>query len=170
MLWQHRATASTSWGDITPGALAKMLATGTEVFDGFANRFLWCCVQSPRSLPDGGNINVLEPFLPRLAEALTFAKAVGEMKRDDEAKALWHKVYKSLQFSGDRVPQTGRARPYVVRLSMLYALADCSAVIRIEHLQGALAVWNYCVESAAMLFKGEQPEPNPLWFGSVECH
>jgi hypothetical protein len=47
---------------------------------------------------------------------------------------------------------------------MLYALADGSAVIRVAHLKAALAVWNYCRDSARLLFKGEQPDkPEPLW-------
>ena len=28
-------------GDITPGALQKLLSTGTEAVDGYANMFLW---------------------------------------------------------------------------------------------------------------------------------
>src|SRR5581483_5608786 len=129
-------------GDITPGALQKTLATGTEAFDGFANRFLWVKVKSPRSIPDPANMAALERFLPRLASVLALAKGVGEMKRDAEAKALWDGVYPALKSSGDDVPHTDRARPYVVRLSMLYALVDGSAVIRVEHLKAALAVWD----------------------------
>jgi hypothetical protein len=151
-------------GDITPGALQKTLATGTEAFDGFANRFLWVKVKSPRSIPDPANMAALEPFLPRLASVLALAREAGELKRDAEAKALWDGVYPALKSSGDGVPHTDRARPYVVRLSMLYALVDGSAVIRVEHLKAALAVWDYCRESARMLFTGDQPDnPDPLW-------
>jgi hypothetical protein len=35
----------------------------------------------------------------------------------------------------------------VLRLSAIYAALDCSAVVRLEHLQAALAVWNYCFAS-----------------------
>lgn len=62
------------------------------------------------------------------------------------------------------MPHTERARPYVVRLSLLYALADRSQVIRCEHLQAALAVWEYCRESARLLFGGtHQRLAEPLW-------
>ena len=153
-------------GDITPGALQKILATGTEGFDGFANRFLWTKVKSSRNIPNPANMDMLKPFLPKLSRALAFAKTAGEMKRDTEANALWDEVYPSLKVSGDSVPHTDRARPYVMRLAMIFALADSSNVIRIEHLKAALAVWNYCRESAKLLF-GEADEnpanPNPLW-------
>jgi hypothetical protein len=143
-------------GDVTPKVLGKLLETGTESIDGWANRFLWCCVQSPRCVPSCGNMTVLEPFLVPLAEALAFAKKAGELKRDGTTEALWHEVYPALKASGDSVPHTERARPYVVRLHLLYALADCSPVIRQEHLQAALAVWNYCRSSARLLFADQQ--------------
>ena len=72
------------------------------------------------------------------------------MRRDQDAAALWKEHYGELKRSGDSVPHTDRARPYVVRLSMLYALADRSAVIGADHLRAALAVWDYCRASAAL--------------------
>ncbi len=121
-------------GDITPGALNKLLSVGTEAFDGFANRFLWCLVQGQEDLPDGGNVEVLTPFLERLRAALAFGKQAGELRRDAGAEALWHAVYGDLRRSGDAVPHTDRARAQVLRLSLLYALADCSRVIAKAHL------------------------------------
>jgi hypothetical protein len=38
-------------------------------------------------------------------------------------------------------------------LSDLYALLDCSAVVRVEHLKAALAVWKYCEDSARWIFE-----------------
>jgi len=35
----------------------------------------------------------------------------------------------------------------------LYALLDCSAVVRVEHLKAALAVWKYCEDSARWIFE-----------------
>lgn len=103
---------------------------------------------------------MLEQFTDRLQSALTFGKQAGELKRDAEAEALWRTVYGFLKRSGDTIPHTDRARPYVVRLSLLYALADQSAVIRVEHLRAALAAWDYCRASAALLFgSGTCPAP-----------
>ena len=154
------------YGDITPGALHKTLATGTEGFDGNADRYLSAQLRGDTpDKPHGGNPKgVLKPFLGRLAAALAFAKQAGEVKRDAEADALWEQVYRDLRHSGRTVPHTGRAKGYAFRLSMLYALADGSKVIRREHLQAALALWSYCRESARLIFGGTQAaEPEPLY-------
>ena len=163
-------------GDTQPGTLKRLLESGkgVERFNGWLNRFLWCVVRSERDLPGGGNIGVLDPYQERLSAALEFAKSAGEMSRDTATDALWGEVYGALKRSGDAVPHTERARPYVMRLSMLYALTDCSAVIRVEHLRAALAVWDYCRESARLLFGGtEQAQgsapSDPLWLQVVNA-
>ena len=153
-------------GDITPAMLRKLLEGGTEAFDGFANRFLFAAVERKRFLPSGGSIEPLTPFMERLRTALAFGKHAGELKRDADADALWSEVYPSLCLSGDSVPHTDRARPYVLRLSMLYALADCSTTIKVEHLKASLAVWEYCKQSARLLFgqpSQTEAKPEPLW-------
>jgi hypothetical protein len=157
-----------AFADTQPGTLKRMLSgSGLEEVNGWLNRFLWVAVRSVRDLPDGGDVAVLEPFLPRLVEALAFGKQAGELKRDAEADALWREVYSSLKRSADTVPHTHRARPYVVRLSLLYALADKADAIRLPHLKAALAVWDYCRASAARLFGGATAvapaQPDPLW-------
>jgi hypothetical protein len=150
--------------DITPDALRKLLSTGTEAFDGFANRFLWVAVQWVRYLPRGGSMEPLTPFIERLKTALAFGKTAGELKCDADANALWDRVYPELFHSADSVPHTSRARPYVLRLSMLYALADCSKTIKVEHLRAALAVWEYCRCSARLIFSSQgEAIAEPLW-------
>jgi hypothetical protein len=47
----------------------------------------------------------------------------------------------------------------VVRLSVLFAVLDCSSVIREAHLQAALAVWGYCGESARYAFGERLGDP-----------
>jgi hypothetical protein len=149
-------------GDITPSVLHKLLSTGTEGFDGFANRFLWVYIQRTRYLPNGGNTSVLDPFIPRLKEVIDWSKQAGELRRDAEANALWVDKYPELTHSGDSVPHTDRARPQVARLSMLFAIADRSRVINLNHLRSALAVWDYCRCSAQLLFANQQLH-DPLW-------
>ncbi len=47
-----------------------------------------------------------------------------------------------------------RAEAQVLRLSLLYALLDRSAVIRPAHLKAALALWEYAEASARRIFSG----------------
>jgi hypothetical protein len=47
---------------------------------------------------------------------------------------------------------TSRAEAQTMRLACLYALLDCSHVIRRVHLEAALALWQYCEDSARYVF------------------
>jgi hypothetical protein len=156
-------------GDITPAALHRALKDGVEGENGWASRFLWGVTSRSRFLPNGGNLAGLAKYLPRLEASLNFAQQAGPMRRDAQAEKIWKEVYPGLRVSGDRIPHTEKAAPYVLRISMIYALADCSNIIRIEHLAAALAVWAFCGESARILFAarpGDSPRPpcaDPLW-------
>ena len=47
-----------------------------------------------------------------------------------------------------------RAEAHVLRLSLLYAVLDCAPTIQAEHLQAALALWDYADASARRIFGG----------------
>lgn len=46
----------------------------------------------------------------------------------------------------------GRSEALTLRLSMLYALLDGCDQIDVDHLNAAVALWNYCEASARRLF------------------
>jgi hypothetical protein len=139
---------------ITPPELSKLLSGSVEVTNGFSNRFLWAIVKRSKSLPDGGDPRIIEPFVGPLAEAIAKAKASSGIGRDASAKALWHEVYEGLTEArpGAFGMATSRGHAQVLRLSLIYALLDGADFIRVEHLKAALAVWAYCVTSARMIF------------------
>jgi hypothetical protein len=139
---------------ITIDELKKLFSGSIEVVNGFGNRFLWTLVRSSKSLPHGGNANVLKTFANRIANILERSKLIGEVKRSAEADKLWETVYAGLKESkpGNWGKSIERGRPYVVRLSLIYALLDCSPIIDHLHLKAALAVWRYCEESAYAIF------------------
>jgi hypothetical protein len=139
-------------GDITEVVLAKMFGKGTEGEDGWANRFLWRIVGDLRDIPKGGNLKVLDAFLPPLGEG----HRLREVRRRNEAGhrsryAVRYRVWR-VEAKRQVVKDTDRARPYVMRFAMLYAVADLSSVIRKTHLEAGLAIWGYCLESARQLF------------------
>jgi len=140
-------------GHITKDELLRYLDT-TEAANGLGNRFLWLCVKRSKYLPDGGRPVDLAPLTARLADALAFARTTGLMTRDDDARTLWHAVYRPLSEGkpGLLGAMIARAAPIVVRLSMIYALLDCSNVIRKEHLTAAIALWDYAEASARYIF------------------
>lgn len=128
----------------------------TEAANGFGNRFLWIFAERSKLLPDGGAFEVvdLSRITRRLEASMQFARKQGEMRRDDEARELWHAVYGELSEGkvGLLGAMTARAEAHVMRLAMLYALLDESAVIKRPHLEAALALWEFCEESARYIF------------------
>jgi hypothetical protein len=142
-------------GQVTKDELLRELSS-TDLVNGLANRFVFQMVRRSKTLPDGGRVppDVFETLSERIAEALLFAATCGQMTRDAEARDLWHAVYPEL--SGDRPGMfgavTARAEAQVLRLSMIYALADLSSAIRRPHLDAALALWKRAEDSALYLF------------------
>ena len=140
---------------ITSQELALRL-DDTSKANGFANRFLWATVTRSKELPEGAEIpeGLLQNLAVRLNLAMDFASKVGVVSRDEAAKALWAQVYGPL--SAGKLGLLGavlsRAEAQVLRLSVIYALLDSSPTVSVEHLKAALAVWDYCEQSAATIF------------------
>lgn len=150
-------------GHITREELLRHL-TSTEAANGFGNRFVWLRVRRSKSLPDGGALDErdLAPHVDRVRKTLTFARQCGRIERDEDARRLWWANY-------DRLSQgeTGlvgsllaRSEAHVLRLSMVYALADMSATIREPHLQAALDLWGYADRSVRSLFGNTTGNPD----------
>jgi len=142
-------------GHITATELREV-ASQTDMVNGLANRFLWCCVKRSKLLPDGGQVHRVDFDLEvaKLTGAVEFASVELEVRRDAAADAEWHRLYPSL--TAERPGAVGaicnRGAAQVVRLSLLYALLDCSPVVTLEHLHAALALWNYCEASVKYIF------------------
>jgi hypothetical protein len=142
-------------GHITKNELLARL-DDTSKANGFANRFLWILVKRSKELPDGEPVpdEELQPLAEKLRRAVDFARPVSEVKRDEGARELWRTVYHNLSMDKPGLfgAVTARAEAQVLRLSVLYALLDCSDVVRVEHLEAALAVWEYAERSARLIF------------------
>src|SRR5262249_25659115 len=142
-------------GHITADELRRYL-TATETANGFGNRHLFVCAERSKRLPEGGRVDPQQwaALRDELAEVLTFARTAGEGVRDEEARAMWRDVYGDL--SEGRPGLAGallaRAEAHVMRLALLYALLDRSALICGPHLLAALALWEYCEQSVYFVF------------------
>lgn len=149
-------------GHIVFDELRRELAQ-TDTANGFANRFLFVCARRSKELPDGGDLSdeQLAPLAEALGERLAFARRVTVMKRNPEARELWHAVYGRLTESrpGLLGAVTSRSEAQVMRLAVIYALLDGSAAVRPEHLAAGLALWDYCDRSAAYIFGDSLGDP-----------
>ena len=129
-----------------------------QTHNGFANRCLWTWVERTQCLPDGGSppAHELAVVAGELHRAAVWATARPEIlfRRDEEAGTRWARYYAGLSYHqvGLRGAATSRGEAQVLRLSALYAALDSSELICLPHLQAALAVWDYCYESATHLF------------------
>jgi hypothetical protein len=149
-------------GHITGEELRRYL-TQTETANGFANRFLFVCADRSKLLPEGGHVDpaVWRALKGDLAKALKFANSVGEIRRDEEARAIWFEVYGELSEgrSGLAGALLARAEAHVMRLALLYALMDKSPSIQAEHLMAAIALWDYCERSVHFIFGDSLGDP-----------
>jgi hypothetical protein len=150
-------------GHITRDELRRELSN-VDAVNGYANRFLWVFGRRSKLLPEGGGFYAVDrtPLIERLRQAIDFAQTVTEMRRDEEAKELWREFYEA---EAEGKPGllgaiTSRAEAQVVRLSCLYALLDCSDVVRRVHLEAAIVLWRYCEDSASFIFG--KPSDDPL--------
>ena len=153
----------------------------TEAANGFANRFLLCCVRRSKLLPTGGWLDQqeLSDLQEHVAFALGRARLIqsyiggadpngqlrkaklltdehrGVIARSREAEARWAELYLTMAEdapAGLVGAVTARAEAQVLRLSVAYALTDASEVIQLDHLEAAWALWRYCETSAAYIF------------------
>jgi hypothetical protein len=149
-------------GHITDDDLRRYLDR-TEVGNGFANRFLFICGRRSKCLPFGGSLQIddLKPYGRQIAQAIGHARNLQQVKMDEGARAIWRAVYPELSegLPGLFGAVISRAEAQVVRLSLLYALLDQADCIRAEHLQAALAVWEYAEASARYVFGSALGDP-----------
>ena len=142
-------------GHSTPAELRRLL-TEEHVANGLGNRFLIVYVQRTQRCPSGDRVpeEKMVPLANQLQEAVTFARTVGEMRRTKAAEKVWNRVYGPLTEDGTgmRGALTHRAAPHVIRLAMVYALADHRHEIDAPHLSAAVAFWQYVKDSVESIF------------------
>ena len=148
---------------ITPDELVRKV-TGTEIANGFLNRFLLVAARRTKHLPEPEQIptRITTEQVATFSRALTFARSCERLRRDPDATRLWANVYER-ELSIDRFGLAGvacsRAEAHTLRLSLLYALLDQSTVVSRVHLEAALAVWRYCEQSARLIFGDRLGDP-----------
>lgn len=138
--------------------------TQNDTANGLANRFLFACVKRSKCLPFGGEElaeSVLDGFANRLKRAAIKARTLTRVQFTERARPIWAKVYPDLSdgHPGLFGAVTGRAEAQTVRLALIYALLDESDAIDAMHLLAALAVWQYCADSARVIFGDALGDP-----------
>jgi hypothetical protein len=149
-------------GHITATELRRHVTT-VELANGFLNRFIFAVVRRVRLLPEGGNPDPLKDsgLVRYLATVLGHAQTAGQLKLDPAARELWWHAYPQLTQPADGLAGnlTARAEAHTIRLALLYALLDGQRHIQPQHLQAALALWDYAARSAAWALERTAGDP-----------
>ncbi|MEE8104473.1 MAG: DUF3987 domain-containing protein [Planctomycetota bacterium] len=142
-------------GHITKFEVNSRLSA-VEVASGLANRILWIATKRSKYLPSGGRMDETElsRFSQRVESAVTFARTMGELRRDAETEELWRQAYPLLERDepGLLGSVTARAAAQTMRLAVLFAVLDECPEVRAEHLYAAGALWEYALRSAKYIF------------------
>lgn len=149
-------------GHITAAELRHHVS-GLEVANGLLNRFCLVACRRARLLPEGGDPDPLaDTGLPeRLATNLARARSFGHVRFTAAARDRWWDAYGRLSEPGTGLVGglLARAEAHVLRLSLLYALCDGRDTIRLDHLDAALALWDYVTHATDHFFKEDSGEP-----------
>ena len=155
-------------GHVSKDELVRYLSR-TEAGNGFGNRFLWGCVRRSKILPRGGGLceEDFQALAKQVVRAVKAARRVTELDFDEDADHLWTEVYPTL--SADRPglhgAVTARAEAQVLRLASICTLFDKKKVVSVDHLRAALALWQYCDDSARFVFGDRvgDPDADKIW-------
>jgi hypothetical protein len=146
-------------GHITRHELNELMSV-TDIWNGFANRFLWFAVRRraqipfPKAMPE----NEVARIATELARVVRYAHSKsGEQARmvlSNSAQAHWADCYSELtaEHTGILGAVTSRAEAQTLRLAMTFALFDGADRIDMKHLEAALSFWRYAFDSAEYIF------------------
>lgn len=155
-------------GHVTYQELSSRLSESDDIYNGFANRFLWICARRQRvvAIPKTLDDQELMKFADRLATSIETIEHRGSgpsyaVRFSGEARKFWCDIYPALSTDepGALGAVTARAEAITLRLALIYALIDGSDSIAKQHIIAALALWEYGKDSARYLFGAVQENP-----------
>ena len=148
---------------ITKRELDELMTT-SDLWNGFANRFVWLTVRRravvpfPKEMADDDVARIAQ----ELARVVVHAHAnPGPLRFSNSAADHWAAVYPELtrDYPGILGAVTARAEAQALRIALTYALLDGAERIELPHLEAGLAFWRYAHDFAAYLFDGAELDP-----------
>lgn len=156
-------------GHITRQELKKCLHE-TELFNGFANRFLWFAVRKSKDLPWGNSPDseLLKELAEKIKDILEFVNdqkglcGTFKLSLDERMGEDWERIYRELKKPSSGLVSVILSRniQQVRRIAVIYALHDKTTIVQIKHIVTALAVWKRCEQSAEFIFGQSKKDIN----------
>jgi hypothetical protein len=147
---------------ITKKELQSRLSN-SEIANGFANRFLWFFVKRTKLLANPPAIHISQQWTQWLTSSIVRAQTVREMQWTPDALRLWKHggLYEETSRAlGGLVGELNvRAAPYVIRLSMTYALLDGLSQVDVPHLTAAMVLWRYSLATCRWVWGDKTGDP-----------
>ncbi len=149
-------------GHITRQELRPLL-TASDIWNGFANRFLWLVVRRTKLVPRPSAMpaDAVDQLGKRLAEAMMAAHALSDVPFTPAAEVMWDEAYRKLaaERPGLAGVVTARSEAQARRVALIYALLDNEKAVDVPHLEAALAVVEYAAASARLIFGEAEADP-----------
>ncbi|MGC4891067.1 hypothetical protein [Micromonospora sp. DT227] len=148
---------------VTPAELVAKL-TATDVANGLANRFMVVASKMSKVLPEGSAPpdGEVRAFGDRLHEVTTglhrHCQGKAELTRTAAARDLWvaeyHRRFDERRGQAESPVKSLLARWHAnsARLSVIYALLDGMLTVDVEHVEAALAAWDYVEAGTRYVF------------------
>lgn len=133
-----------------------------EMLNGFGNRFLYCWSVRTKLVPRLKPVTneQIAPIAEILRDRIKKASVLDEIPfASEEVALLWDSLYAELENdepAGMLAKMLNRASSHLMRLALIYALADGESRIHERHLRAAKAAWDYCRATAVLVFSKHQ--------------
>jgi hypothetical protein len=145
----------------------RELLTASDVWNGFANRFLWLAVRRQRLVPIPTPMpeTDVDRIAQELAKVIHYAHsrtgADAQLVMSNAARDHWVNCYPELtqEHGGILGAVTSRAEAQALRLAITFALFEGAERIEQTHVEAALAFWRYAFDSANYIFGGAELDP-----------
>jgi hypothetical protein len=141
----------------------KARLTELDAANGWGNRFAYIATRRNRRLPghEISDARLLYLAAP-LAQAISWAREhEPKMTWAPEAWERWCAWYNAIEddVRGLVGALTSRAEAHVMRFALTLAVADQTSSIRLEHLEAALAIWDYGAATVEWVWGGASGNP-----------
>jgi hypothetical protein len=147
-------------GHITRQELLDTLKM-VDLANGVANRVLWCAARRTGDMPNPEFLNwsnypkIVAKLQLVFRQRLANTDEPAFFGRTPEAKNYWDTLYRQLNAEKEQSTvdnALARDTSHILKIALIFAIADQQSAINAEHLKAALAVIDFCLESARWIF------------------